>query len=104
MPDVAADIAQALGSSEAAVGISDLGARIGAPSSLRALGLPRGDLDAAAQEIVAKGTHNPRPITVENIHRLLTAAWEGHLPAPNAEQQARRSTVQGGYHAGIGAS
>lgn len=106
MPDIAADIANALGSTDAADGIFALAARIGAPSSLRDLGLPRADLDAVAQEVVAKGSHNPRPITLDNIRELLIDAWEGR-PASNAEKknvQKDEITNQGGYYAGSPAS
>ena len=100
MPDVAADIAQALQSANAAPGICDLAARIGVPSSLRSLGLPRGDLAAIAAEVVAKPPSNPRSITQENIHRLLNHAWEGQLPASGAEPPAQKRFAQGGYHVG----
>jgi maleylacetate reductase len=100
MPSVAADIANALGSISAAGGIFDLAVRIGVPSSLRDLGLPRADLDAVAQEVVAKGTHNPRPITVDNIRELLIGAWEGRLPAPNIEKHSDKNMGQGEYRAG----
>lgn len=100
MPDIAADIAGALGSITAAEGISDLAARIGAPRSLRALGIPATGLAAVAREVVAKGTHNPRPITVDGIEKLLIGAWEGKLPAPNNGQQRSKTEQQGGIHVG----
>jgi maleylacetate reductase len=100
MPDIAADIAGALGSRAAAVGIADLAARIGAPRSLHALGIPATGLAAVAREVVAKGIHNPRPMTVEGIEALLDGAWEGKLPPPNNGSQRSKTEQQGGIHAG----
>jgi maleylacetate reductase len=100
MPDIAADIAGALGARAAAGGIADLAARIGAPRSLRELGIPAAGLAAVAREVVAKGTHNPRPIAVDGIEALLTGAWEGKLPPPNNGHQWPKAEQQGGIHAG----
>jgi maleylacetate reductase len=80
MPATAADIAGALNHDDAATGIFDLATRIGAPTSLRALGLPQSALGAVAAEVVAHGTHNPRPITIESISQLLDGAWHGRQP------------------------
>jgi maleylacetate reductase len=100
MPDIAADIAAALGSRAAAEGIADLAQRIAAPRSLRALGVPATGLAAVAREVVARGTHNPRPITVDGIEALLAGAWEGKLPPPNNGQQRFKTEQQGGIHVG----
>jgi maleylacetate reductase len=99
MPEIATDIARALGTDDAANGVLALAARIGAPSSLRGLGLPRADLDAVAHDVVAKSNHNPRPITVDNIRDLLIGAWEGRLPPPITNKMPKKN-VQGGHHAG----
>jgi maleylacetate reductase len=100
MPDIAADIAGALGARAAAEGIANLAARVAAPRSLRALDIPAAGLAAVAREVVAKGTHNPRPITVEGIEALLAGAWEGKLPPPNNGQQRSKTEQQGGIHVG----
>jgi alcohol dehydrogenase class IV len=100
MPDIAADIAGALGSRAAAEGIADIAARIGAPRSLRELGVPAAGLAAVASEVVAKGTHNPRPMTVEGIEALLAGAWEGKLPPPSNGLQWSKTEQQGGIHVG----
>ncbi|RUT28892.1 maleylacetate reductase [Arsenicitalea aurantiaca] len=55
--------------------------RIGAPLSLRALGLAEADLDRAAEIATAKPYWNPRPVTRADIRALLQAAWEGRAPA-----------------------
>lgn len=107
MPDIAADIAGALGSRDAAEGIAELAARIGAPCSLRALGVPGTGLAPVAREVVAKGTHNPRPITVDGIEALLVGAWEGKLPPSDSQQQRSErlfeTEAEGGIHVGSAA-
>lgn len=107
MPGIAADIAAALGSRDATEGIAELAARIGAPRSLRALGIPDTGLAAVAREVVSKATHNPRPITVDGIEALLMGAWEGKFPPSDNEQQRSKNKLetepQGGIHAGSAA-
>jgi alcohol dehydrogenase class IV len=97
MPEIATDIATALSCGCAAQGIFDLATQIGAPTSLRELGVPQSGLRAAAEELVARGTHNPRPITTDNIHSLLARAWEGHVP----EAMSADHTAQSGAPAQI---
>jgi maleylacetate reductase len=82
MRDIVRAVGGALGAVDAAIGIFELGARIGAPRSLRELGLPRDALAAVAREVVSRGTHNPRPITADGILRLLDDAWDGRRPQP----------------------
>lgn len=89
MPEIARDIATALGTPNAAGGIYDLAQRIGAPMSLRQLGLRQSDLAAVAEEVVARGTHNPRPIDSANIMALLAAAWDGRRPAGEDNQKSQ---------------
>jgi maleylacetate reductase len=87
MPEIAADIADALGCNDPAAGIFDLAARIGAPQSLRQFDVPQSKLRAVAEQVVARGTHNPRPINAENISALLVDAWEGRRPASTSERR-----------------
>jgi alcohol dehydrogenase class IV len=100
MPDVACDIAQALGAADAAAGIASLAARIGAPASLRELGLPKASLAAVAREVAAKRIPNPRPVTAEAVEALLSGAWEGQLPAPQSTPTPRNRIQGGKHHAG----
>jgi maleylacetate reductase len=62
-------------------GLHDFAAAIGAPSSLRELGLTEADLDRAADIATENPYWNPRPIDRQSIRRLLQDAWEGKRPA-----------------------
>jgi maleylacetate reductase len=76
-----APVSEALGGGTPAAGLHALALRIGAPGSLRALGLAEADLDRAA-EIAAENPYwNPRPVERASIRRLLGAAWAGEPPA-----------------------
>jgi alcohol dehydrogenase class IV len=87
MPETAADIAGALGCEDPATGIFDLAARIDAPQSLRQFDVPQVKLRAVAEEVIARGTHNPRPISVESISALLEDAWAGRRPASMSDRR-----------------
>ncbi|HEV3329842.1 MAG TPA: maleylacetate reductase [Bryobacteraceae bacterium] len=79
-PEAMSRIARALGTRSAAEGLYDLAARLGAPTSLAALGMKAGDLDQAADIAVQNPYYNPRPITRDGIRALLQAAFEGRRP------------------------
>jgi alcohol dehydrogenase class IV len=80
-PDAMARIARAIGAEDAARGLWDLAARIGAPMSLAALGLAEADLDRAASIAVTSPYPNPRPLTEGAIRSLLDDAFAGRPPA-----------------------
>jgi maleylacetate reductase len=80
MPAIISDVASALGVGDGVAAIFDLVDQIGAPTTLRELGLPRSDLRVIAEEVVARGVPNPRPVTVNDITALLSDAWEGRRP------------------------
>jgi len=77
-----ARIARALGASDAARGVFDLAARLGAPASLRALGMPAAGLDRAADLAVLTPYPNPRPLERAGLRALLQRAYDGSPPAP----------------------
>jgi maleylacetate reductase len=79
-PEAMSRIARALGARSAAEGLYDLAARLGAPTSLAALGMRAGDLDQAADIAVQNPYYNPRAITREGIRALLQDAFEGRRP------------------------
>lgn len=58
----------------------DFAAGIGAPLSLRDLGLAEADVDRAADIAGRNAYWNPRPIDRPSIRALLQAAWEGSRP------------------------
>jgi alcohol dehydrogenase class IV len=81
-PAAMARIARALGTSEAAQGLHDLGARHGAPTSLRAIGMPDSGLDRAADLAVTTPYPNPRPLERAALRALLQRAFNGAAPQP----------------------
>ena len=69
--------AVALGGDDAPAALLALARRIGAPTSLRELGMNAADLDAAADLAVGRPYPNPKPVTRDTIRELLGAAYEG---------------------------
>ncbi|HKU98505.1 MAG TPA: maleylacetate reductase [Vineibacter sp.] len=80
-PDAMASIARAIGAGDAARGLYDLAQRLGAPTSLRALGVQESDLDRAAEIASSAPYPNPRPIDRATIRQLLQNAWAGSPPS-----------------------
>lgn len=71
-------VSEALGGGPAAAGLWNLRSELGAPPSLAAVGLEQSDIPEAATLILsAIPPSNPRPVTLEDITRILTAAWAG---------------------------
>jgi alcohol dehydrogenase class IV len=81
-PEAMQRLSRALGvTGHPAAALFDLGVRLGAPTSLKALGLPHSALDRAADLAVENPYWNPRPIERAQIRALLAAAWNGDRPA-----------------------
>ena len=75
---------QAMKAAAAALGVEDtptellaISRSIGAPQSLRELGMKEEDIDRAADVAVERPYPNPRPVTRDDIRKLLAAAWAG---------------------------
>jgi alcohol dehydrogenase class IV len=81
-PEAIARVARALSVEDAASGLFDLAAEIGAPTSLAELGLARGDLEEAARQAAEPPPWNPRAVELEDVIRLLENAFHGRRPAP----------------------
>ena len=80
--DVAmARIARALGAASAAGGLFDVAQRLGAPLTLKSLGMPEEGLDKAADIAVSNPYPNPRPLERGAIRKLLDDAFHGRRPA-----------------------
>jgi maleylacetate reductase len=62
-------------------GLWDFAKSLGAPLTLRELGLAEADLDHAAGIAVQNPYSNPRPIDRASIRALFQAAWEGSRPS-----------------------
>ena len=79
-PDAMRRIATALGAKDAAQGLFDLAKRLGAPTSLAAIGMKADAIDKAADLAVKNPYWNPRPIDRAGIHRLIDNAFHGRQP------------------------
>jgi len=80
VPEKLAPVARLLGTVGPGEGLYDLEKRIGAPTSLKDLGLPQDALDRAADIAMEQPYWNPRPLTREGIRALLDDAWHGRRP------------------------
>lgn len=79
-PEAMWRIARALSGKEAATGLYDLAAAIGAPLALKEIGLREQDLDRAAEIAARNPYYNPRPISRDGIRQLLEDAFHGRRP------------------------
>lgn len=80
VPELLAPVAEVFGGGTAGAGLWDFAARIGAPRSLRDIGLSASDLDRAADIALRSAYSNPRPFDRTHIRELLQHAWEGVRP------------------------
>jgi maleylacetate reductase len=74
-------VARALGADDAPGGLFDLALAIGAPTTLKDIGMRAEDLDRAADLAARYPYDNPAPVTRDGIRRLLENAFAGHRPA-----------------------
>jgi maleylacetate reductase len=79
-PEAMRILGGALGAMDAARGLYDLEVRIGAPTSLRQIGMPEDQLDRAATLVVEHPYPNPRPVEYAGIRELLEKAYRGDAP------------------------
>ena len=70
----------AVGACEAARAVFDLASSHGAPTSLRAIGMPAEGLDRAAELAAATPYPNPRPLERTALRALLQRAFDGETP------------------------
>lgn len=80
-PQAMQRIARALGERNAAQGMFDLARSLGAPTSLKELGMPDGELGRCATIATQNAYWNPRPIDRPTILALLEEAYHGRRPA-----------------------
>ena len=83
-PQALARIGRALGVGARVVpqALQNLAARHGAPTSLRAIGMPADGLDRAADLAATTPYPNPRPLERAALRTLLQRAFDGAPPAP----------------------
>jgi alcohol dehydrogenase class IV len=79
-PNAADRIARALGGKDAALALFDLSGTLGAPRSLKSLGMPEDGIEKAADIAVRNPYWNPRPIERNAIRDLIARAWAGGPP------------------------
>tara|TARA_R110000772_G_scaffold26400_4_gene68117 strand:- start:3077 stop:4138 length:1062 start_codon:yes stop_codon:yes gene_type:complete len=81
-PEAMAAIARALNTTpdNAAGALFDLLAKVGAPTTLEAIGMKEEDLEKAAEIALSKPYYNPREVTLEGVRELLKNAYAGIRP------------------------
>ena len=81
VPDAMTRAARALGTTNAPQGLFDLAQSLGAPVALKAIGMPEGELDRAAELATTAPYWNPRTVERAALRRLLDDAYAGRRPA-----------------------
>jgi alcohol dehydrogenase class IV len=79
-PEAMSRISRALGTEDAAGGLFELARSLGAPISLRQLGMPEAGINRAVGEIMQDQYWNPRPLDQDALRAMLTRAWLGEPP------------------------
>jgi maleylacetate reductase len=80
IPDLMERMADALGTDDVAGALHDLAHDIGAPTSLREIGMPEDGIDEAARRVVEEASANVRPPDEASIREMLHAAFAGTRP------------------------
>jgi maleylacetate reductase len=80
VPRLLAPVAEALGAQSPGAGLWDFAQALGAPHSLRDLGMPEDGIDRAADAAVAQPYWNTAPIGRDAIAALIRSAWAGERP------------------------
>lgn len=80
VPGLLAPLARALGQDSAGRGLYRFARTLGAPSSLRDLGMKEGDLAQAAEIASQTPYWTPRPVDRVGLLTLLRQAWTGEAP------------------------
>jgi maleylacetate reductase len=80
VPDLLSPLAKALGTERAGVGLHAYAASIGAPMTLKELGMPEDGIDRAADQAVADPYWNPRSFDRADIRKLIENAYHGRTP------------------------
>jgi alcohol dehydrogenase class IV len=79
-PQALKRVAQALGANAAGPGLFDLAESLGAPTSLKEIGMSESDLDRAAEIASSAPYWNPRPVNRDAVRALLDDAYYGRRP------------------------
>lgn len=76
-PTAMAALTRATGMQRPAAGLQALSIRLGAPRSLRELGLGDDAVERVVELVTSQPYANPRPVTPEGVRAVLTAALDG---------------------------
>lgn len=76
-PDAMAALTRATGMADPASGLQALSIELGAPRTLRELGLGDDAIDRVVELVTSQPYANPRPVTPEGVRAVLTAALNG---------------------------
>jgi maleylacetate reductase len=87
-PQAMSQIARALGADDAASGLFELAGALGAPRSLKDIGMRAVDIDRAADLAVRNPYWNPRSVDRDAVRDLIARAWAGMAPVDDAKAQA----------------
>ncbi len=79
-PQALQRVARALGVDKAGAGLFDLAESLGAPTTLKAIGMSESDLDKAAEIATSAPYWNPRAVDKGAIRTLLDDAYHGRRP------------------------
>ena len=79
--DAMARMARAIGDTDPARALQALARRLGAPTSLREIGMPEDGLDLVADLAVTTPYPNPRPLERDALRALLQRAFDGAAPS-----------------------
>jgi alcohol dehydrogenase class IV len=83
-PEAMSRIARAMNAPDATGAIFDLMQKLGAPLSLKEIGMKREDLAHTASLVMESPYYNPRPVTSDGVLALLDDAFEGRRPGSSA--------------------
>lgn len=80
VPEAMAILCEATGSSDPALALYELAGRVGAPRSLRELGMAEGQIDEAVSRAMANPYWNPRELEAGGLRAMVANAWAGAPP------------------------
>jgi maleylacetate reductase len=89
-PRAMARIARALDVPDPAPALYDLASAMGAPTSLKRIGMKKEDLPEAARQSTENAKWNPRPVNEADVNMILAAALEGGRPRSPGRDDSRR--------------
>lgn len=79
IPDAMIQLQRVLGA-DPANALHDLAASLGAPVSLKSLGMSNSDIEQAVSRALQNPYWNPRPLERDGLHGLISRAWSGAAP------------------------